>query len=432
MRMTCPSQVRSVGRNSDGPPTDAGWIRSGDPAGRGRRSVDAAEFMEGRAAKCMTPFVAPAWNVEAAIGNLAGAFRLPGEEQDALKVALIRENFAFHHRANPRFRRRCELARVAPEDLLRAEDLRRVPLIPVRAFKEPGAGLLLSVPLDAIDLEMQSTGTGGIPSVARRDAATTTRVCLALMALYREFFGIAHGAGLFLCPSPAEVPEMGMVKVFNLFTGLLDDRAYLVRDFAFAPEEAVAYLRQWEGRQTRHLFGPPFMIARLVRYLEQTGLRLRLDADSFAITLGGWKRFDHERIRRPAFDRGLQEYLGVRPGNVRDMYGMVESNALAVECEHRHKHLPPWCHVTVRDVEDNAAEVALGRTGVVGILDALSLSYPAFILSEDLGRLGTEDVCPCGRTGQTISFVGRLPRAEPGCCAVTIDRFMAEKEARRA
>ena len=36
---------------------------------------------------------------------------------------------------------------------------------------------------------------------------------------------------------------MGMVKVFNLFAGLLDDRSYLVRDFAFAPEEAVAYLR---------------------------------------------------------------------------------------------------------------------------------------------------------------------------------------------
>jgi long-chain-fatty-acid---luciferin-component ligase len=224
---------------------------------------------------------------------------------------------------------------------------------------------------------------------------------------------------------------MGMVRAFNLFAGLLDDHRYMVRDFAFAPEEAVAYLRRWEGRQARHLFGPPFMIARLVGYLERSGLRLRLDPDSFAITLGGWKRFDRERIRRPAFDRGVEESLGVRPGQVRDMYGMVESNALAVECEHRRKHLPPWCHITIRDADDLSAEAAPGRTGVVGILDALSLAYPGFLLSEDLGRLGPEDACPCGRTGQTIAVVGRLPRAGPGCCAVTIDRFMTEEGARR-
>src|SRR5262249_21386720 len=158
-------------------------------------------------------------------------------------------------------------------------------------------------------------------------------------------------------------PEMGMVKVFNLFSGLLDDRAYLVRDFAFDPAEAVEYLRRWAGRQTRHVFGPPFMIARLLRHLEARGLRLPLDPGSFAITLAGSKRFNRERIGRAEFDRKLHEYLGVPPGNVRDMYGMIESNLLAVECEHRRKHLPPWCHVTVRDVNDPAAEVAPGRLG---------------------------------------------------------------------
>src|SRR5262249_15885010 len=151
-------------------------------------------------------------------------------------------------------------------------------------------------------LEIQSTGTTGIPSVARRDVLTTTRACLSLLALYREFFGIAHGVGHFLCPSPAETPEMGMVKVFNLFSGLLDDRVYLVRDFVFAPEEAVACLQAWSGRQTRHIFGPPFMIGRLLCYLEQKDLHLPLDPGSFAITLGGWKRFNRERIDRNSFD----------------------------------------------------------------------------------------------------------------------------------
>jgi long-chain-fatty-acid---luciferin-component ligase len=363
------------------------------------------------------------------IGNLAAAFRLPKAEQDALKVALVRETFAFHYEANAYFRRQCDASRVTPDDLDGVDDLGRIPLLPVRAFKRPDTRFLLSVPLGAIDLEMQSTGTGGIPSVARRDAATTTRACLALLALYREFFGISHGFGLFLCPSPAEAPEMGMVKVFNLFSGLLDDRAYLVRDFAFEPAEAVAHLHAWADRQTRHLFGPPFMLARLLRHLEEKDLRLPLDPGSFAVTLGGWKRFNRERISRPSLGRKLETYLGIRPGNTRDMYGMVESNLLAVECVYHRKHLPPWCHVTVRDVNDVAVEVAPGRAGVVGILDALGLSYPGFLLSEDVGRVEPEGGCPCGRAGPVLSVVGRSPGAEPGCCALAVERFMVGKEA---
>jgi long-chain-fatty-acid---luciferin-component ligase len=375
---------------------------------------------------------ATAWkdNVEAVIGNLPAVFRLPQPELDALKVELVRDSFAFHHGANAWFRRECDRQQLTADDLHGLADLRRIPLIPVRTFKRPDAGFLLSVPLDAIDLEIQSTGTSGFPSVARRDAVTTTRASLALLALYREFFGIARGVGLMLCPSPAEAPEMGMVKVFNLLTGLLDDRAYLVRDYAFDPREAVAYLRSWTDRQTRHVLGPPFLVHRLLAYLQKQDLRLPLDPGSFAITLGGWKRFNRDRICRPAFDRKLETYLGIRPGNSRDMYGMIESNLLAVECEHHRKHLPPWCHVTVREVNDFAVELAAGRVGVIGILDTLSHSYPGFLLSEDVGRVEAE-ACPCGRSGQVISFVRRLQGAELGCCAVTIERHMAGKEGGR-
>jgi long-chain-fatty-acid---luciferin-component ligase len=356
-------------------------------------------------------------------------FHLPGPDQEALRTDLVRQSVAVHYEANAAFRRQCDRNRLTPADLHGVDDLERIPLTPVQTFKQPEARFLLSVPLDAIDLEVQSTGTSGIPSVARRDAATTTRACLALLALYREFFGLAGGVGLFLCPSPAEAPEMGMVKVFNLFAGLLDDRVYLVREYTFDPEEAVEYLQSWAGRQTRHLFGPPFLFARLLRHLEEKGLRLPLDAGSYAITLGGWKRFNRERIRRSLFDDKLRTGLGLAPGNVRDMYGMIESNLLAVECEHHRKHVPPWCHVTIRDRDDPSVALPPGRAGIIGILDALSLSYPGFLLSQDVGRVEPEATCPCGRSGQVVSCLGRLDRAEPGCCAVTIERFMAGKEA---
>lgn len=377
------------------------------------------------------PHEALHWNAAAVIGNLPQALRLPPAVFDALKLRLLRDSVTFHYSANPQFRRQCDRHGFAADDLRSVADLVRIPLVPVSAFKRPEGHLLLSVPLDAIDLEVHSTGTSGLPSVARRDGPTTTRACLALLAQYREFFGLGHGFGAFLCPSPAEAPEMGMVKVFNLFCALLDDRAFLVRDYTFAPEEAVALLREWDGRQTRHLFGPPFMIVRLLRYLEERDLHLTLDADSLVITLGGWKRFNRQRVRRREFAQRIEERLGIPAANVRDTYGLVESNLLAVECEHHRKHVPPWCHITVRDLDDTAREAAPGTAGVIGVLDALNSSYPGFLLTEDVGHVAREE-CPCGRGGQTVAFVRRLRGAEPGCCAVTIERFMARKEAAHA
>jgi long-chain-fatty-acid---luciferin-component ligase len=368
-------------------------------------------------------------NVEAVIGNLHTVSRLPQAEQEALRLVLIRQNFTEQYERNGFFRAQCEAAGVTPDSLRTPADLKRIPLIPVRTFKQPThSHVLMSVPLTAIDLEIRSTGTSGIPSVARRDVLTTTRTVQALVAQYREFFGICNGAGLFLCPSTAESPEMGLVKVFNLFCGLLDDRTYLVKDYSFQAEEAVEYLESWAHKMTRHIFGPPFLINRLLRYMEAEDIRLELDAKSFVITLGGWKRFNGENIGREAFDQKLQELLGVRKQNIRDMYGLIESNMLAIECEHHQKHVPPWCYISVRDVSDNSVEVPVGRTGAIGIIDPLSNSYPAYVLTEDVGELVREGECPCGRVGQVLTFHRRLHGAELGCCAVSIERFIEEQE----
>jgi long-chain-fatty-acid---luciferin-component ligase len=365
-------------------------------------------------------------SADAVIGNPHAAFRLSLAEQDVMKAELIRQNLAGHYATCALFRERCDEANFRPDDVETLDDVPKIPLISIRTFKDLQSHKLLSVPLSAIDMEIQSTGTGGIPSVARRDAMTTTRVALSLFGLYREFFGINNGVALCLCPSPLEVPEMGLVKVFNVFSGLLDDRRYVLQNYEFDPVEALEYLESCGGRHTRHILGPPFLINRLLRFMEENNVRLQLDPDSYVITLGGWKRFNHENIGRRQFDRKLEELLGIRPENVRDMYGMIESNTLAIECEHHRKHVPPWCHVTIRDIDDARVELPPGETGVIGLIDTLSHSYPSYILSEDVGRV-EEGVCECGRAGQVITFERRLEGAEIGCCAVAIERDMTER-----
>ena len=185
-----------------------------------------------------------------------------------------------------------------------------------------------------------------MPSVARRDSLTTTRASVGDLRCLPRLFGISKGAGLFLCPSTAEAPEMGMVKVFNLLTGMLDDHRYLVDNFPSTPRRHSPACATGEGRMTRHIIGPPFIVARFMRYLELESIPLMLDPESP----------DHHAGRLEAVQPGVPSAVTnstprqsnswhVEPSHVRDMYGMIESNMLAIECEHNRKHVPPWCYV---------------------------------------------------------------------------------------
>ncbi len=366
-------------------------------------------------------------DVVSMLGMPGAALRVPRPQwRQSLSAALL-EAFEFHLANNGFYRALCEAEGIRAGDIGGDGDLHRIPLLPVGMFKQANAHVMLTAGLADIELEIRSTGTGGIPSVSRRDATTVTRASVGIFGGYRDFFGISKGAGLFLCPSTAEVPEMGMVKVFNLLTGMLDDHRYLVHEFSFDPNEALDQLRRWEGRMTRHIVGPPFIIARFMRFLELEEIPLQLDPESMIIMLGGWKQYTGRSISREEFDANAERLLGVEPARIRDMYGMIESNMLAIECEHHRKHVPPWCYVSIRDITDPAVELAPGRTGGIAILDALNTSYPGFLLSDDVGEVDESD-CPCGRTGQTVRFRRRRQGAELGCCAVSIEKYLDSQQ----
>lgn len=366
--------------------------------------------------------------------NLAAMLGMPGEAlrvpRSTLRHSLteaVNAAFSLHFETNGFYRAQCDAVNISPDDVSDYKDLHRIPLLPVGMFKQSGAHVMLTSGLADIELEIRSTGTSGVPSVSRRDARTVTRASVGILGGYRDFFGISKGAGLFLCPSTAEVPEMGMIKVFNLLNGLLDDHAYLVHNYSFDPAKALAHLQRWEAKVTRHIIGPPFIVARFLRFLELESIPLTLDPESMIIMLGGWKQYTGRSIGRQEFNENAVRLLGVDATRIRDMYGMIESNMLAIECEYQRKHVPPWCYVSIRDITDPAIELEPGKTGGIAILDALNTSYPGFLLSDDIGEVDEND-CPCGRTGQTVRFRRRRQGAELGCCAVSIEKYLDSNE----
>jgi long-chain-fatty-acid---luciferin-component ligase len=364
----------------------------------------------------------------AVMTSLDNLFRFLETEHQDIKGYLISDNFKYHYENNPHYRLICQEKGVSPVDIQTFEDLSKLPLIPVSNFKQTDSHLLLSKPLNEIEFEMKSTGTSGIPSISRRDSESISRALFGIYSMYREMFTFSRGAGLFLFPSSEEVPEMGMVKVLNMFSGMFDATRCLVKRASFKPIEAIEALQKWGNLHNRHIVGPPFLIYKLVNYLKENNIRLQLDKQTRIITLGGWKRFIGSEIPREQFNEECSEYLGIQADQIRDMYGLVEANMLAIECEHHSKHIPPWVHFSVRDVKDLSLEVPRGKRGVLAIIDPTSLSYPGFILTEDLVYLEKEYECACGRTGQKVVYISRISGAEIGCCAINLEKQMDEAE----
>ena len=90
---------------------------------------------------------------------------------------------------------------------------------------------------------------------------------------------------------------------------------------------------------TRHIIGPPFIVARFMRFLELEEIPLTLDPESMIIMLGGWKQYTGVRSAAMSSMRGRTPPRR-RALLIRDMYGMIESDMLAIECEHHRKHVP--------------------------------------------------------------------------------------------
>lgn len=344
---------------------------------------------------------------------------------DAWRARLVAESFRFHYEANSAFRRACTEANVSPACIHDLREASRIPLTPTRAFKGQAREIPLTSPMEQIEVELTSTGSSGVPSVARRDSTTTTRAALAIMAMYREFFRVADGVGLFVSPSPLEYPQMGLARCLHLLSGLLAGSFYTLHGTTVDLDTSIETLERYRGQHTRHVIGPPFLLLRFAHELRRRKRVIPLDQASLIITMGGWKRYTGQSIPRADFCATLAEAFELPCQRVRDIYALTECNMVAIECEHQRKHVAPWCHISVRSVHDLSASVTDGEIGVIAVLDPLNRSYPGFVLTDDLGSVEQGASCPCARNGQVLRYHGRVNPFDFGCCAVRLERRMA-------
>ena len=268
------------------------------------------------------------------LGNVSKAYVQSPDDWARSVTDVLRDAAIYHQAGNGFYRAQCDALGVDPAAINDINDLQALPLLPVGMFKRPDAKVLLTCSLADVETETRSSGTRGVPSVVPRNSETMTLALVALIGTYREFFSLSGGAGLFLNPSDPEASEMGLLKDLNILNSVFDHHAYLVADQAFDAGEALEHLRRWEGHMTRHIVSPPFLIGRLLRFLERENISVRLDPFSMIITLGGWKRHTAEAIPD-------EELSGTVPRLARRARGERARHVRDDRVEHARCRMPP-------------------------------------------------------------------------------------------
>jgi len=347
-----------------------------------------------------------------------GLYAMPRRDRERLTLTLVRQATEHHVEHNRAFRAYCRHSDFEPSQLKSPADLERVPLLPSSLFKDR-PDVVRSTP-DSADVSLTtSSGTQGRLSNVPRDDVTLMRFFAGISGAVREMLGFQNQEHRFfnLGPPAAEDPHLWISYVMAGVGLAFRGDSYVSRG-RIQLERLLRDLRRASGRYA--LVGPPSLIMDLVRHLEDRD-PIALPPDSFVITIGGWKRRSGEEIPRPEFEERVVAALGLSGvAKVRDTFNMVELNSILFECEAKRKHAPPWLVIHARDPRTLDA-LPRGESGILSFVDGSALSYPAFVLSDDVGRVES-GTCLCSADGDSAVIERRISSIEARGCARKMDR----------
>jgi long-chain-fatty-acid---luciferin-component ligase len=350
-------------------------------------------------------------------------FQLSEGEQANLRLKLIREAVEYHlHHCAP-FRAYAARLHFSIDDVQCGDDLERIPQLPTGLFKR----VVVSSGIDkAVCRPCTSSGTQGRLSVVWRDRCTIQRLLGSIQTAIAGLIDDPPEKDVLvvnLGPNQAEAGDLWFAYVMSLI-----ELAYITRhmvvDGRFDPSEAVVAIeRAKREAKVVVVTGPPVLLRQVSEAALRTKRVTTSNSEFTVVTAGGWKRPDGSGLDRQALTELVASAFRLQTsGRIRDAFNQVELNTVIFECSSGAKHVPPWVHVCTRDIRTLTPQPN-DHIGLLSYLDASALSYPAFLISDDVGRV-KEGRCACGRYGPTIEIQRRIERAEHWGCALKMNAFL--------
>lgn len=424
--------------------------------------------------------------VDKLIYGLEDYFLYDAKKVREQRFKAIKEAFMHHYENNLFYHKYCKENNVSPHDIKDEEDLKKIPLIPDKFFKDyPDEDprilyewlyRITSVDIGEFDFKgktlqdflvwaenklngivTHSSGTTGKFSFIFRDDITRRRMFYSAdKTLLFSIYPPSENAHI-IYPGPIKTHlTMGRwiaegTKIFKQeYRHFLTDKALtidIVRLLAGQVRgmgdklklmiiskamhkgqiKLLNMLKEMDKKGEQiYILTFPFQLYDLMKMMEEEGVYLNFgESNSVIITGGGWKIHEHRKISTDEFAKMIEEFFGINKNNYRDVYGMSEMNGLALECEARYKHLHPWIYPMVLD--ENLEPMDFGEVGRFAFLDPAANSYPGFIITGDKVKL--LEACPeCGREGIVIEGeITRMAGAEAKGCGNLMREIMAEE-----
>ncbi len=106
--------------------------------------------------------------------------------------------------------------------------------------------------------------------------------------------------------------------------------------------------------------------------------------DLIILETGGMKGRRKEMIRAE-----LHNILNIRIGtrHIHSEYGMTELLSQAYAREDEIFYCPPWMKIKIKDLHDPKADVRVGKTGRIHVMDLANINSCSFIATHDLGQM---------------------------------------------
>ena len=130
---------------------------------------------------------------------------------------------------------------------------------------------------------------------------------------------------------------------------------------------------------------------------------------------GGWKKLENISVGKKEYNKYINNFIGIK--KIYNYYGMVEqTGSIFIECEKGYYHPSIFSDIHIRDRNLNLCN--LKEVGIIQVSSLLPMSYPGHnILTEDMGKMISNDGCKCGRKGKFFKIIGRIPKTEVRGCS---------------